>query len=289
MSAESVEHVPALPDLRHVHTPLLVTEDERLAIEGHAAAYSLSALNAEETEAFERHLEACLYCEFVVAEFTEATGYLSTLVEPVDATSQLKERLLAAAAAEEANGANASPVESTATKEALPVPPPVVAPAKSWWPQVAAWVAAPLLVATLGLGFWSAQLWQASEAARGRAAAYEATLAAAASGRVVPLAPSGSGAPGGRVALIAPPENAAGQEARLVLVDLPEAPPGRTYQLWLIAGGTPRSAGTFQGSEDVRTVSVQGDPRQAQVVAVTVEPRGGSPAPTSQPILVGQL
>lgn len=229
MSAESVEHVPAMPDLTHEHTPLLVTEDERLAIEGHAAAYTLSALNAEETEAFERHLESCLYCQFVVADFTDATGQLATLVEPVDATSQLKERLLAAAAAGDASGANASPVESTATREARPVPTPVVAPANSWWPRVAAWVSAPLLVATLGLGFWSAQLCQASEVARSRAAAYEATLAAAASGRVVPLAPVGSGAPGGRVALIAPPENAVGQEARLVLVNLPDPPPGRTY------------------------------------------------------------
>ena len=74
---------------------------------------------------------------------------------------------------------------------------------------------------------------------------------------------------------------------------LPALAPDRTFQLWLIPGqGAPESAGVFQPNAagdfvDVRTTPV--DTTRIQAVAVSVEPPGGSPAPTTKPVLVVPL
>jgi anti-sigma-K factor RskA len=64
----------------------------------------------------------------------------------------------------------------------------------------------------------------------------------------------------------------------------------KTFQLWLIpATGAPRSAGLFRANAQGGFVNVVPGPlnlTQIQAVAVSVEPRQGSPAPTTTPILV---
>jgi anti-sigma factor RsiW len=68
-----------------------------------------------------------------------------------------------------------------------------------------------------------------------------------------------------------------------LLTSLTAAPPGRTYQAWIIRGAAaPIPAGTFRagGSPVVLGVPV----RHGDTVAVTVEPARGSQAPTSKPI-----
>ncbi len=74
---------------------------------------------------------------------------------------------------------------------------------------------------------------------------------------------------------------------------LPRLAKDRTFQLWLIpASGAPESAGVFQSNAagdfvNVRTTPI--DTSRIHAVAVSVEPRGGSPAPTTTPILVVPL
>jgi len=74
---------------------------------------------------------------------------------------------------------------------------------------------------------------------------------------------------------------------------LPELASGKTFQLWLVPGkGNPQSAGIFttnaQGiSVDVLAKSINS--AEFAAVAVSVEPNGGSPQPTSTPILVVPL
>lgn len=68
-----------------------------------------------------------------------------------------------------------------------------------------------------------------------------------------------------------------------VATDLPTAPPGKAYELWAIAGGTPRPAGVF--SVDARgtgrlAVKPLPDALPVDAFAVTLEPAGGVPAPT---------
>jgi anti-sigma-K factor RskA len=60
----------------------------------------------------------------------------------------------------------------------------------------------------------------------------------------------------------------------------------RTYQLWELTPDGPRSAGLLGGDPTDRAFHVT--PRTAGV-AVTLEPRGGSPAPTTTPLVVAQF
>jgi len=73
--------------------------------------------------------------------------------------------------------------------------------------------------------------------------------------------------------------------------NLPSVPQGKAYELWLIpVAGAPVPAGLFKpdvhGSATVLNPPLP--PRvEAKAFAITVEPEQGSPAPTSQPIMLG--
>jgi hypothetical protein len=72
-------------------------------------------------------------------------------------------------------------------------------------------------------------------------------------------------------------------DAVLLVSRLDRAPAGRTYEIWVIEGETPRPAGLFQGGSDVVVPLTRPVPKGA-VVALTLEPLGGSPSPTTNPI-----
>ncbi len=72
--------------------------------------------------------------------------------------------------------------------------------------------------------------------------------------------------------------------------DLPPAAPGRIYQLWgIVTGLDPVSFGTFQTGADGTAIFRSPVPEgiEFELGAVTEEPAGGSPQPTSTPFLVG--
>jgi anti-sigma-K factor RskA len=72
--------------------------------------------------------------------------------------------------------------------------------------------------------------------------------------------------------------------ATLMVSGLDTAPKGKTYEAWVIPKGkAPRPAGLFEGGKPT-TIHLHGVPQKDAVVAVTVEPAGGSPAPTTTPI-----
>ncbi|MGN0097123.1 MAG: anti-sigma factor domain-containing protein [Corynebacterium sp.] len=87
---------------------------------------------------------------------------------------------------------------------------------------------------------------------------------------------------------------AAGGELTVIARDLPTLSDERTYQLWsLDADGVPASAGLFDGLDGVITVSTDssnnaspGASPATTAVALTDEPAGGSPAPTTDPVAV---
>lgn len=72
---------------------------------------------------------------------------------------------------------------------------------------------------------------------------------------------------------------------------LPVPPPGKTYQLWAIAGGKPLSAGTFdvdrQGTGGLRVKPLPGT-QKVDVFAVTLEPAGGRPQPSGEMVLASK-
>lgn len=70
--------------------------------------------------------------------------------------------------------------------------------------------------------------------------------------------------------------------------NLPALPPGRVYQLWVVAD-SPISAGIgrLTGGGEISVVSTPTAPARPKAFALTIEPEGGSPAPTSPLFLLG--
>ena len=75
--------------------------------------------------------------------------------------------------------------------------------------------------------------------------------------------------------------------------NLPPAPAGKVYEMWLIPKtGAPKPAGLFQSSAQGTALYLLNGPIdrvQTKAVAVTVEPEAGSNAPTSTPIIAAAL
>lgn len=71
---------------------------------------------------------------------------------------------------------------------------------------------------------------------------------------------------------------------------LPALPQGRTYQLWVIVASKPVSVGLFAPDANGRVQAVLTTPDVSAMptaVAVSLEPTGGSPQPSTTPIMVG--
>jgi anti-sigma-K factor RskA len=72
---------------------------------------------------------------------------------------------------------------------------------------------------------------------------------------------------------------------------LPSITANQTFELWVIpAQGKPIPSGTFRSDADSTAVYVRPGPvSNAAAIAVTVEPAGGSPQPTTTPFIVTKL
>jgi anti-sigma-K factor RskA len=116
------------------------------------------------------------------------------------------------------------------------------------------------------------------------------TAAAVAAGIVVGLWASSSAGPSRP--LVVPIE---GRQGSLVVTDgggaflvvprLRSAPPGKTYEAWVVLDGIARPAGTFQGGKERVVVSLDRPVPSGARVAVSLEPAGGSQQPTG-PVLL---
>jgi anti-sigma-K factor RskA len=75
----------------------------------------------------------------------------------------------------------------------------------------------------------------------------------------------------------------------IVASNLAPLPPDRQYELWVFQSGKPINAGVFDVDPQGRAIFESTDfpEPQAQNFAVTIEPRGGVPAPTGPAVLVG--
>jgi anti-sigma-K factor RskA len=71
---------------------------------------------------------------------------------------------------------------------------------------------------------------------------------------------------------------------------LPATDPGHQYQLWAIANGKPVDLGMIDAAKADSADMVEMKPAaEAQAFAVTLEPRGGSAKPTTQPLVIASL
>lgn len=75
-------------------------------------------------------------------------------------------------------------------------------------------------------------------------------------------------------------------ESVVVLDGMPQAPAGKTYQLWYIGHGSVVSAGLVTTQPGEKTWQVlAGRMAAGDTVGITIEPNGGSKAPTTKPIV----
>lgn len=77
--------------------------------------------------------------------------------------------------------------------------------------------------------------------------------------------------------------------AILVVEDMPSMPEGRTGQVWVINDEKPEPSGLLEPSGNMAATAITTPLDDADAIAVTVEPAGGSDKPTSDPVLVQEL
>ena len=78
--------------------------------------------------------------------------------------------------------------------------------------------------------------------------------------------------------------------AVLVAENLPSTPEGQVYEAWLMRGEDPEPAGLFEPLDEGTTATpIEGSLKGADAVSVTLEPSGGSSAPTSDVLLTANL
>jgi anti-sigma-K factor RskA len=271
---------------------------EQREVDGLAAAYALDALTAEERARFEAEAspaalrEAALLAETathladdeVAPPASLRAGVLGAIrsepqlpAEPGDASApEVAARPVEPADQRVAPAARPAAAEAAAPPRDERAPGPAERRARARWRpmRVVAGIAAgaALLAGGIAIG---AQL-----GGDGQQEALGAVVAAADAERSeVELAD------GGTVSVIWSEQR--GQTV-LLLDGLGAAPSGSTYQAWYIGAAGPRSAGTFQAAGGSTAVLLEGQRDAGVVVGVTVEPEGGSEAPTTEPFLVVQ-
>lgn len=79
------------------------------------------------------------------------------------------------------------------------------------------------------------------------------------------------------------------QRSILDVISLPEPSPEKQYQLWAIVSGKPVDLGVFDLNEKSKMLEIK-FVEQPQAFAITLEPKGGLPAPTMEQLFVlGQI
>ena len=209
-----------------------------------AAGYALDALDDDERTAFEQHLAECEQCAADVRAFRETAAMLAYGAEGPEPQPVLRERLLEEARRER-------PHQSVV----------VLRPRRAL--RLTAIAAAAAVAAAIGLGLWAASLSSSLDAERSAVAILanedSQRLSLGQYGQVV-RAPDG--------------------EAVMIVRNLDEAPSGKTYEAWVIGSGGPVKAGLFEGG-DQEIVRLEEPVDSGAIVAVTLEPEGGSDQPTS--------
>jgi anti-sigma-K factor RskA len=82
------------------------------------------------------------------------------------------------------------------------------------------------------------------------------------------------------------------EQAYLVVKGLPSLPAWMEYQVWLIGGegSTPLGAGTFIVNDPAgQLITVAADFSSADALGISVEPKGGSPAPPGEIDVLSEL
>jgi anti-sigma-K factor RskA len=251
-----------------------------------SGAYALDALSEDELAEFEAHLAECAACREEVAvmqatlgnvgaAFEEAppAGLKDRVLARVDRTPQdapLRSRVPSADA--DASELSEGPVDELAARRAAP----------PWRYGVLATAATVAAVLVVGLSVLVANLNQRIDELETATSDMSEMLAAPDAQSLAAEGPDGSFA---RVVM-----SASRGEAMFLADGMDPAPHEHTYELWLIDDEGARSVGLFDVDDTGRvTHLLRGDMERAAAIGVTVEPEGGSPEPTTDPVMLIEL
>jgi anti-sigma-K factor RskA len=236
------------------------------SIEGLIPAYALGATDPDESQAVEAHLPGCAACRARLGQYHGLGDDLLYAVPPLSAPAGLTERMQRRLA----------PVR----REAVRGP---------WWAALRLRFLVPALGAAILLlvftnVYWFGRVNRLERQATEQAAAFAGLTNAPAV--ALRADASGSWAQG---VVYAP---AGDQMALLCVYGMPALPADKTYQLWLIKDGQRENGGLFRVSQDgfgLLAIRPARPLSEYSAVGITVEPAGGSPAPTSPRVLGGSL
>ena len=246
-----------------------------------SGAYAVDALDDAERTEFERHLAVCAACRAEVAELGGAAHALGALTEATPPEG-LRDSVLTGIARvrplppipapggddhPRADGADVGPVTPGS---------PVVIP---FLRRTSTWLVAAAAVALLAVGglAWQ-QPWRAAEP----------TLTAIEQVQEAPDATTVSRTSDGLTATLAYSREL--DRSAISVTGLPPVPAGSTYQLWYVGPDqVARSAGFLDADSGSGSVLLEGQVDGAAAVGMTVEPAGGSAAPTTDPVVVVPL
>ncbi len=236
-----------------------------------SGAYAVGALDDAERARFETHLETCADCRAEVAGLLEATALLAetTAVEP---PAHVRDAVLAGIG-------TVRPLPPVVTPLSDPAP---RGSSRRRWPtklQAGALAAAAAVITAIGIGVVVAEPWADEDTSQNLTAA-DRVLAA-------PDAQTVATTVGEATATVVVSRSQG--KAVLVTEDMPAAPDGKVYELWL---QTPEDemvpAGLMPAGAD-QTVLLEGDASDAVGVGITIEPEGGSEEPSLPPVALIEL
>jgi anti-sigma-K factor RskA len=241
------------------------------------AAYALDAVDADERLAVLEHLAECRLHDEALLMYREAAGMLPLALEDVRPTPAARSSLLSAfeaAKADEARDPAALPIAQPQPSSAPARPtaqtpartPVVVAPQRSGLPffrtpNLGFGLAAALLVAVLGLAAWNLSLQADDRDLVARTTTSQGDMSL----ELYYLEDDG---------------------VAVLKLEMPPLTGGRVYQAWQLVSGQPVSLGVVHGTG---VTAVPAELAGASAIAISVEPPGGSAAPTTTPVLIAEL
>ncbi|MCA1668274.1 MAG: anti-sigma factor [Thermomicrobia bacterium] len=241
------------------------------------AAYALHALSPAEEAAVEEYLAAHPDAANEMMMLKEAAAMLPYSVPPITPSPQLRVRLMADIYQEALADAGERP-------RATPPLSLDAARARRQRGMVWPFAAVILLVLTIGFGGWAAAL-NGDVAGKNRVIATQRSAIAAADTPLPVMGTAPNASTRGELLRLAND-----QAAVLTIAGLPPLASGQVYEVWFVAGAAPVGAGLFTPNPDGSWSGlVHGDVTNAQAIAISVEPSGGSVAPTGTVIAKGTL
>jgi anti-sigma-K factor RskA len=247
-----------------------VSEMGRSRFEELRDAYVLGALTQEERLELEEHLAAYPERQAEVEELGAVAGLLALYPEEQDPPAELRRRVMGVVEAE---------ATTPRAEQRRPSGPGVLGRLGEFLSaRRLALGAGALLV--VGLFSWNMVLRDDVQDLQSRVQGMQASQDA----RMISLEGPGE-EQGAHGALI----TAEDSRAVLMLEDMPQIPEGMTCEIWVIEDDVPKPGGLFEPKADAVAAVVEEPLEGADAVAITVEPEGGSPQPTSDPMLSAEL